>query len=96
MMIMLPSSGGLRRPQLRSPNILRAISSSREVSGAAYASSKDISTTENPSKVSPCSYIRDGDPWDETIGEEVRGGVDRVGNEGGVGVSLDEEEDELA
>jgi hypothetical protein len=77
---------------LRLSNSLRAISSSREVSGAASSFSEDRSTIGNPSEGSPCSYIGDDDPWDETSVEEAGGGVDGVGDAGGVEASLHEDE----
>jgi hypothetical protein len=88
-MMMLSSSGGPRRPQLRSPKSFRAISSSCEVLGAASSSSEDRSTTNNPLEGLPCSYIGGSSPWNKTSGEEDGGGEDQVGEGGGIEASLD-------
>jgi hypothetical protein len=92
MMMSLPS--GPRRPRLRSPKSLRVISSSCEVMGVTSSSSKDKSTTGNPTEGSPCSYIRDGGPWDEPSSEEAT--EDAIGDDSGVDALLDEDEDMLA
>jgi hypothetical protein len=81
---------------LRSLKSLRAISSSREVSGASSSSSKIRSTIGNLSEGSPCFYIGDGGLWDEPSDKEADGDEDGIGNECGVTASLDEDEDVLA
>jgi hypothetical protein len=90
-----PLPGGPSSPWLRPPKIFQAISSSLEVSGMASFSSKDRSTTGNPSEGSSCSYTGNDDPWDEPFGEEVGGGEDTVREGSGVEASLDEDEDAL-
>jgi hypothetical protein len=65
------------------------------VRGVASSSSEDRSTTGNPLEDSLCSYIAYGGPWDEPSGEEVGGGEDKDGDEGGVDVSLDEGDEAL-
>jgi hypothetical protein len=94
-MMMLPSSGGLRSPRLRSPKSFRTISSSREVSGKASSSHEERSKTGNPSEGSLCSYGVDGGSRKETSGEEVSGGEDLVGDGSGEAL-LEEDEDPLA
>jgi hypothetical protein len=53
-MMMLPSLGGPRRSQLRSPNSFLVNSSSREVSGNKSSSSQDRSTTR---------ILSEGEKW---------------------------------
>jgi hypothetical protein len=65
------------------------------VRGVASSSSEDRSTTGNPLEDSLCSYIAYDGPWDEPSGEEVGGGEDKDGDEGGVDVSLDEGDEAL-
>jgi hypothetical protein len=60
---------------------LRVMSSSRKVSRIVSSS--------------PCLYIGDGGPWDEPSSVEADGGEDRVGDEGGVDASLDEDDKTL-
>jgi hypothetical protein len=90
----LPLPGGPRRPQLRSPESFQAIYSSHELSRKASFSSEERSTTGNPYEASSCSYVGDGDPCDETSGEEAGGGEDPIGEGNDIEGELDEEEED--
>jgi hypothetical protein len=65
------------------------------VSGKASSFPKQRSTTRTPSEGSLCSYVGDGDPWDETSSEEGSGGEDLVREGCGGEASLDADEDPL-
>jgi hypothetical protein len=59
--------------------------------GEASSSPEERSTTGNPSKGSPCSYIGDSDPRHETSSEEAGGSEDPVGEGDDGEASLDED-----
>jgi hypothetical protein len=66
------------------------------VTGKAYSSLEERSTTGIPSEGPPCSYTGDSDLWDETSGGKPGGGGDPDGEGSGVEALLGEEEGPLA
>jgi hypothetical protein len=93
----LPSSGGPRSLQLRSPKSFLANSSSREVSGMRPYSSKDEdrSTTRTFSEGSPCSNTDEPGRHEEISDGDPGGGGDLESVDGGIELPLGEEEPSL-
>jgi hypothetical protein len=79
-MIILPSPGGLRMSQLRSPKSFQAIFSSREVS----AMNKEGSSIELFLKALPCSNISEQGQRNEATDGDRGGGRDPDGAGGEV------------